>query len=105
MPSPLVWLQVTYQQDFTLFLIVPILFFIIFAVVIVAVVKGFGSRGRVQRPLTQDTAFAPPPPPDTVTVTCTYCGTVQKWKEKCAQCGAPMPRPSIPGVRAGDTGS
>ena len=44
-------------------------------------------------PIPAATAPSAPPLPDTVLVKCSFCGTVQPYREKCAQCGAPLPRP------------
>ena len=51
----------------------------------------FGNR--VTRPTSTATAYPAPPPPDTIMVKCEFCGTVQPFKEKCVNCGAPLPRP------------
>lgn len=75
-----------------------IVLFVIFVIVIIAVgaALGLSNRSRVQRPLSEATAFPPPPPPDTVMVRCEYCGASQTWKETCVKCGAPLPKPVIP---------
>jgi hypothetical protein len=77
----------------------PIVFglFFIFVIIIIAIAAARGLYGgrRVQRPMTEATAFPPPPPPDTVMVKCDYCGTAQTWKETCVKCGAPLPKPLI----------
>lgn len=72
--------------------------FFLFVVIIIVVVaaRALSSKGKVQRPLSEETAFPPPPPPDTVLVKCDYCRTEQKWSEKCSRCGAPLPKPRIP---------
>lgn len=77
------------------FAIVPVLFIlaVLIVIAVVAATRGMSSRGRIQRPTSESTAFPPPPPPDTVTVKCQYCGAEQTWKETCIQCGAPLPRP------------
>jgi cytochrome c oxidase assembly factor CtaG len=83
--------------DFTGFMAVFFLFFLVIIVlIVVGAARAFSSRGRIQRPLSESTAFPPPPPPDTVMVKCNYCGTEQKWSEKCVQCGAPLPKPQLP---------
>lgn len=70
------------------------LFFIFLVVIIgVSIARSRSARGSVQRPMTEATSFPPPPPPDTVMVKCEYCGCEQVWRETCAQCGAPMPKP------------
>ena len=72
--------------------------FFLFVIIIIAVgaARSLSSRGTVQRPSSEQTSFAPPPPPDTVLVKCDYCGTEQRWSEKCSRCGAPLPRPRVP---------
>ncbi len=71
-------------------------FFIVIIIIIIGVARAASWRGTVQRPLSETTAFAPPPPPDTVTVRCDYCGTRQTWRESCVKCGAPLPKPATP---------
>jgi hypothetical protein len=71
-----------------------ILFFIVIVIVIVANAAGQGRSG-IQRPYTEQTAFPPPPPPDTILVKCPYCNTSQPFREKCQNCGAPLPKPGI----------
>jgi hypothetical protein len=72
-------------------------FMIVFFVIIVRIVAGvMRSRSRpIQRPTSESTAFPPPPPPDSVLVKCQYCGTAQPFKEKCSNCGAPLPKPDF----------
>ena len=75
---------------------VGLLFFVILIVAIaVSASRGRFGRNTVQRPLSEATSFPPPPPPDTVMVKCQYCGAEQTWRENCAQCGAPMPKPKV----------
>jgi hypothetical protein len=71
------------------------LFVLVFIIVIIVAARSF-SKGGVQRPMTEATAFPPPPPPDTVMVKCQYCGTEQTWRENCVKCGAPIPKPRMP---------
>jgi len=80
------------QLDFVL---VSLFFVIVVIVIAVAIARGVSGRSRIQRPLSETTSFPPPPPPDTVMVKCEYCGTEQTWRETCAQCGAPLPKPKI----------
>jgi len=77
------------------FVFVAIFIFIIVIVVVVFALAA-SSRGRIQRPISETTAFPPPPPPDTVMVKCEFCGTQQMWKETCVKCGAPLPKPKLP---------
>ena len=78
------------------FAFIPFFIFIIFIlIIVVGIVRFVSSSNRVQRPLSEVTAFPPPPPPDTVMVKCEYCGTEQVWKENCIKCGAPMPKPKV----------
>jgi hypothetical protein len=69
-------------------------FIIIIIIVIVANAAGQGGS-RIQRPYTAQTAFPPPPPPDTLLVKCPYCNTSQPFREKCENCGAPLPKPGL----------
>lgn len=71
-------------------------FIIVVVIIIVGAARSLSSRGRIQRPLSEGTAFPPPPPPDTIMVKCAYCGTAQTWRETCVRCGAPLPKPQIP---------
>ncbi len=71
-------------------------FVLVLIIIVIGAARSLSYRGSVQRPLSEATSFPPPPPPDTVLVKCDYCGTEQKWSEKCLQCGAPLPRPRIP---------
>lgn len=75
----------------------PGLFFLFFIVVVIIMVANAAMQGgsRIQRPYTEHTAFPPPPPPDTVLVKCDYCMTSQTFKEKCENCGAPLPKPGF----------
>ena len=62
----------------------------------VPLIAGRGTSNRravVLRPISEATAFSAPPLPDTVVVRCEFCGTTQPFREKCVQCGAPLPRP------------
>jgi hypothetical protein len=88
-------LQVSSTDMVTMFGLASLFFVIVFIVIVVAIARSPSRRGRVQRPLSEVTAFPPPPPPDTVMVKCEYCGTEQTWKETCVRCGAPMPKPKI----------
>ncbi len=77
--------------------IIPGVFFLIFIVIIIIVIANAAGQGgpRIQRPSTEQTAFPPPPPPDTILVKCPYCNTSQPFQEKCANCGAPLPKPGL----------
>ncbi|MBI3858827.1 MAG: hypothetical protein HY296_01090 [Thaumarchaeota archaeon] len=72
-------------------------FFAVFVliIIVVGVARNLSRFPGVQRPVTEATAFQPPPPPDTVLVKCPYCGTVQKFQKACSSCGGPLPRPSL----------
>ena len=76
--------------------IFPGIFFLFFVVIVIIIIANAAtqSRSNIQRPYTQQTAF-PPPPPDTILVRCPYCMTNQLFKEKCENCGAPLPKPGI----------
>jgi hypothetical protein len=73
-----------------------IFFFVVVIIIVIGVARFISGGSRVQRPMSEATAFPPPPPPDTVMVKCAYCGTQQIWKETCVQCGAPLPKPNVP---------
>jgi predicted RNA-binding Zn-ribbon protein involved in translation (DUF1610 family) len=75
----------------------PGLFFLFFLVVVVIMIANAAMQGgsRIQRPHTEQTAFPPPPPPDTTLVKCDYCRTSQTFKERCENCGAPLPKPGF----------
>ena len=77
--------------------IFPGIFFLFFVVIVIIIIANAAtqSRSNIQRPYTQQTAFPPPPPPDTILVRCPYCMTNQPFKEKCENCGAPLPKPAI----------
>jgi len=84
------------QMDVGSSIAFAIFFIFVIIIIVVAAARGFSGRNRVQRPMSEATAFPPPPPPDTVMVKCTYCGTAQTWKQSCVQCGAPLPKPQVP---------
>ncbi|QQG48354.1 MAG: hypothetical protein HY247_06290 [archaeon] len=73
-----------------------ILTFFVIIIIVVAVARGLGGSSRVQRPISDQTAFPPPPPPDSVMVKCQYCGTSQRFSKACMNCGAPLPKPVFP---------
>lgn len=79
------------------FYLVWAVFVVIFVVAVVRIVAGvMKSRPRsIQRPISESTAFSPPPPPDSVLVKCQYCGTAQPFRELCSNCGAPLPKPGF----------
>ena len=61
---------------------------------LLAMGRGYLNAGSVViRPVSEATAYPAPPPPDTIMVKCEFCGTVQPFKEKCVECGAPLPKP------------
>ncbi|HEV2120020.1 MAG TPA: hypothetical protein VGS11_07970 [Candidatus Bathyarchaeia archaeon] len=76
-------------------LVIPL--FLIFLALAVGALARAARAGapRIQRPLNGQTAFPPPPPPDTILVVCPYCNTSQPFKEKCAHCGGPLPKPGL----------
>jgi hypothetical protein len=78
-----------------MFALVALFIVAVIIIIVIAIAWGVSNRGRVQRPLSEATSFPPPPPPDTIMVKCEYCGVEQTWKEKCGQCGAPLPKPKI----------
>ncbi len=74
----------------------PIVGVLIIGAGFVLLIAGRGTWNRravVLRPISEATAFSAPPLPDTVVVRCEFCGTTQPFREKCVQCGAPLPRP------------
>ncbi len=77
--------------------ILPGMLFLVFIIIIIIVVANAALKGgsTIQKPYTEQTAFPPPPPPDTVLVRCTYCNTSQPFREKCENCGAPLPKPGL----------
>ena len=80
-----------------MFPLFALFFILVFIIIVVAAARSFSSRTDIQRPLTEAASFPPPPPPDTVMVKCEYCGTQQTWRQNCVKCGAPVPKPKMPG--------